>query len=248
MAQTPHDPGPPSWSAEQGEYYVPQQLKTSGMAIASLVCGILGLVTCCAVVPSVLAVVLGGVSMPTIRQGEARGRGLAIAGIVLGILGLVVGLLFWIFVAASREISPVSGREVSVADRSVLEEMGVLEPNEDIELFYSGGMFSIRESGVVITTGRLVLYHGDGRIETAALGNISAIALMPGKSWLQDGRFVVETDAGDLIVFSVAAEEDGDRLFHRVLVRRVSDAREEAGKAAPISEVSPREDDDSATP
>lgn len=244
MAQTPYDPSQPTWPGEPGQYYAPQPLKTSAMAIASLVCGILGLVTCCAIVPSAVALVLGGVSLSTIRQGEARGRGLAIAGIVLGIAGLIVGALFWIFAATSPALSPVPGREVSVADRRVLEEMGVLEPNEDLELFYSGGLFSIRESGVAITAGRLVLYHDDENIETAALGDISAITLTPGTEWLEDGRFVVETDAGDIIVFSVAAEEDGDRLFHRVLLRRVSEAREEAGKAAPTSEVSSPEDDE----
>jgi hypothetical protein len=214
------------------------------MAIASLVCGILGLVTCCAIVPSAVAVVLGGVALSTIRLGQAHGRGLAIAGIVLGIAGLIVGALFWIFAATSPALSPVPGREVSAADRRVLEEMGVLEPNEDLELFYSGGFLSIRESGAAITTGRLVLYHDDGNIETAALGDISAITLTPGTKWVEDGRFVVETDAGDILLFSVCAEEDGDQLFHRVLLRRVSEAREQAGKAAPTSEVSPPEDDD----
>jgi hypothetical protein len=214
------------------------------MAIASLVCGILGLVTCCAIVPSAVAVVLGGVSLSTIRQGQAGGRGLAIAGIILGILGLLVGVVLWIVLAASPELSPVPGREVSASDRRVLEEMGVLEPNEGLELFYSGGFFSIRESGVAITTGRLVVYHDDENIETAALGDINAVTLAPGTEWLEDGRFVVETDAGDILVFSVGAEEDGDRLFHRVLLRRVSEAREEADKPAPTSAVSPREDDD----
>ncbi len=96
MSQVPHDPNQPAWSGEQDQYYVPQQLKTSGMAIASLVCGILGLVTFCVIAPSALAVVLGGVSLPTVRRGEARGRGLAIAGIVLGSVGLIVGVLLLI--------------------------------------------------------------------------------------------------------------------------------------------------------
>jgi hypothetical protein len=243
VTQTPYDPNVPAWLPGQTGYYAAGQLKTSGMAIASLVCGILGLVTCCAIAPSALAVIFGGVSLSTIRRGEASGRGLAITGIVLGVIGLLVGVLFWIFAATSPDIAPIPGREVSAGDRQVLEDIGVLEPDEKIELFYSGGMLSIRETGAVITTGRLVLYQGDADIEAAALADINAVTLTPGIRWIEDGQFVVETDQGDVMVFSVAAEEDGDRLFHRVLARLVSEAREQAGKPAPTAEISARKDD-----
>lgn len=244
MTQTPYDPNPASWPPGQGGYYTAQLPRTSGMAIASLVCGILGLVTCCAIAPSALAVVFGGLSLSAIRRGEAGGRGLAITGVVLGVIGLLVGVLFWIFAATTPDIAPIPGREVSAGDRRVLEDIGALEPDEEIELFYSGGMFSIRETGAVITSGRLVLYKKDGEIESAALGDINAITLTPGVRWIEDGQFVVETDQGDVMVFSVAAEEDGDQIFRRVLLRRVTDAREAAGKAPPTAEVSQREDDD----
>lgn len=234
MSQIPHDPGEP------GQVYVPHEPTTSGMAIASLVCGVLGVVTCFAFVPGVLAVVFAGVSLPTIRRGEAQGRGLAIAGMTLGVFDLVMGALFWIlacFGAMGPEISLVPGREVSAADRGILEEIGVLEPDEEIELFYSAGAFSVRESGVVLTSGRLVVYHGDTNIETAPLGDVSSISFAPGSGLLTDGSFAVETDAGDVLVFSVGADEGGDRIFQRLLVKRVSEAREAAGKPAADTEV-----------
>lgn len=59
--------------------------RTDPFAIASLVCGVLGL--------SIVAVVLGHLALSRLRHGGA-GRGLAIAGLVLGYLGVLAGVLF----------------------------------------------------------------------------------------------------------------------------------------------------------
>jgi type IV pilus assembly protein PilA len=72
------------------------QQKTSGMAIASLVCGILNVFPL-----SAIAIVLGHVSLTQIKKsaGRMQGRGLAIAGLVLGYLG-IVAIPFILIIAA----------------------------------------------------------------------------------------------------------------------------------------------------
>lgn len=71
------------------------QQRTSGLAIASLVCGI------CQIgfpLPTGLAAVfLGHAARRRIRQTGERGDGLALAGLVLGCLGLVGSLFFVVF-------------------------------------------------------------------------------------------------------------------------------------------------------
>ena len=57
---------------------------TSGMAIASLVTGILGI--------SLLAVIFGHIGINACNRDGLGGKGMAIAGLVLGYLGLVVGI------------------------------------------------------------------------------------------------------------------------------------------------------------
>ena len=66
--------------------------KTSGMAVASLVLGILG-ITCLPFVGSVLAIVFGAVAKREIKRSEVElgGSGVATAGLVLGIV--MIGLL-----------------------------------------------------------------------------------------------------------------------------------------------------------
>ena len=58
---------------------------TSGAAIASLICGILG---CVPFITSLLAVILGFVGIKATSNGRAGGRGMAIAGLILGLLGI----------------------------------------------------------------------------------------------------------------------------------------------------------------
>lgn len=84
----------------------PQQLKTNGFAIASLVLGISAflLVCCCglSIIPSILAVVFGFLSKNKIRNsmGFEKGDGLALAGIILGFVGIALALF-------SLMVSPV---------------------------------------------------------------------------------------------------------------------------------------------
>lgn len=78
------------------ERYVPfiRVAPTSGLAVTSLVLGILGGVPTF----SLLALILGGCALPEINRGEKTGKGMAVAGLVLGILGTVGWL--WVMVAA----------------------------------------------------------------------------------------------------------------------------------------------------
>jgi uncharacterized membrane protein YvbJ len=66
--------------------------RTSGMAIASLILGILGI--------SILAIIFGAIGISqTNKDPYLKGRGLAVAGLVLGIIGMI-GIVFWIIAAA----------------------------------------------------------------------------------------------------------------------------------------------------
>ena len=99
-------------------------VRTSGFAIASLACGIVGLLSFCLFMPSVLSIVFGGVALPAIKAGQARGKGLAISGIITGITGLILGLLGWIVFLNSPDTLPVKGSSISTSDVEKLRSMG----------------------------------------------------------------------------------------------------------------------------
>jgi predicted acyltransferase len=67
--------------------------KADGSAIASLVCGIVGLFC---FIPAIVAIVLGASSKRRIDQsnGQLTGGGMATAGLVLGIVGVALGVIY----------------------------------------------------------------------------------------------------------------------------------------------------------
>ncbi len=78
---------------------------SSGMAIASMVCGILSILCCCmgwfGLLLSAVALVLGIISI----KNNYSGREMAIAGIVTGGCGIVLSLVMLIFAAVASGLS-----------------------------------------------------------------------------------------------------------------------------------------------
>jgi hypothetical protein len=90
-------PPPPPQYTDQPQYggQMPVQ-KTNGMAVTSLVSGILGL-TLCAGIGSVAALIFGYIAKGQIKrsQGMEGGSGMATTGIVLGWIGTILTIVFF---------------------------------------------------------------------------------------------------------------------------------------------------------
>jgi Domain of unknown function (DUF4190) len=71
----------------------------SGLAVAALVCGILGFFT--AGLASIGAVICGHLAWSDTSTGRQAGHGMAVAGLVLGYIPIVGWVLFWLFFAIS---------------------------------------------------------------------------------------------------------------------------------------------------
>ena len=103
----PPPPPPPQYGAP-GPYGGAAQPKTSGMAIASLVTGILGIFPCCTIgILGILGIVFGILARRNIEAsgGTQKGLGLAKAGLICGIVGLVLGIAYWIVAISTDNVS-----------------------------------------------------------------------------------------------------------------------------------------------
>jgi hypothetical protein len=86
-------PPPPPGYPGAGAGYPPAK-RSNGLSIASLVLGIVGVPLCSLFVPSLLAVIFGGVALRQISNDPGQsGRRRAIAGIILGSVALVLMVL-----------------------------------------------------------------------------------------------------------------------------------------------------------
>jgi hypothetical protein len=84
---------------------------TNGLAIASLICGILSIVSCC-LLAGIPAIITGHMALGRIKLSGQGGRGLALAGLVMGYISIVTTIIFLLmgglaFITGSAAIEPM---------------------------------------------------------------------------------------------------------------------------------------------
>lgn len=73
----------------------PRVVPTSGTAVASLICSLLGLITFGLL--SIPGVICGHLALSETQSGERGGHGLAVAGLIIGWIQIGGWMLFWLF-------------------------------------------------------------------------------------------------------------------------------------------------------
>jgi hypothetical protein len=110
-------PGTPTYGSEPTGYgYGFETTTTNGLAIASLVFGIAGLVFFACGVGSILALVFGYMARGQIdrSQGRESGRGVAIAGIIMRWIGVAILVIFWVVVAIIAATTDNNGNSMAL--------------------------------------------------------------------------------------------------------------------------------------
>ncbi|HEV3400949.1 MAG TPA: DUF4190 domain-containing protein [Acidimicrobiales bacterium] len=143
--QQPPPPGsgpsgyPPPPPPGQPQYYPgygpPPKQGTNGLAIASLVLGIVWIWG----VTSVLAIIFGLIARRQIKERNESGDGMAIAGIVLGILGVVGAIALIVIFAA------------------FVDEIDELERYEDFEMIGGAAAFAAEKASSAAATAKGLL-------------------------------------------------------------------------------------------
>jgi hypothetical protein len=91
----PYQP-PYAYGPQPGYGYPMAPRQEQGMAVASLVCSLLGIFFC---LPAILGIIFGHVGYSKAKRGEAGGQGMAQAGMIIGyvICGLwLIPLSLWV--------------------------------------------------------------------------------------------------------------------------------------------------------
>jgi hypothetical protein len=104
MSQLPPPP-PPSYPPAYGPGggYPQAPSGTNGLAIAALICSLIGL--CCGGVLSIVGIILGFVAKSQIRRTGQGGSGMATAAIVIGFVIIVLWVIYVIVAAATGNLN-----------------------------------------------------------------------------------------------------------------------------------------------
>ena len=97
---------------------------TSGLAVASLVLGIVGALCgwCLLGVPCLLAVIFGHLAIPATRPGRQSGRGAAVAGLVLGYVMIVPAVILTIMGGAGSLIEELEPDPAAAVTSCVIDD------------------------------------------------------------------------------------------------------------------------------
>ncbi|MEV6912487.1 DUF4190 domain-containing protein [Amycolatopsis sp. NPDC051071] len=100
---------PPPVYVQQPYPYAYVRPPDQGMAVASLVCSLIGLVMC---FPALLGIIFGHIALSKAKRGEGGGQGMAQAGMIIGYvitaLWLIPVILWFVFVVLAIGAAGVS--------------------------------------------------------------------------------------------------------------------------------------------
>ena len=145
--------------------------------------------------------------------------------IMIAGLAVVVGLI--------PATGVVSGDQLLSSNRSWLVAAGITEADEDILLFYSTGLFSIREEGNILTDHRVVSYEevdGELYVYAAEMSSIAGYELLQESDTFTDAVVEIFTDDGDSFRIFLSGENGGDRRFIEEMKRRLPSDLPEDGR------------------
>jgi hypothetical protein len=80
--------------SRKGKGSNPRRGKGYGLGVASLVLGIVGVISFGSLIPSLLALIFGAISLKRYREGYHDSKGIAKAGLILGIIGVAFSVIY----------------------------------------------------------------------------------------------------------------------------------------------------------
>lgn len=150
-----------------------------------------------------------------IQPGRASTVGWSLRSVLVASGGSVVmAASFLAILGPSTRALPAA--EIPARYVDSLVEAGILQADEEVEYFYSAGLFSILEDGNLFTDRRVVSYEtSDGALSLASAGydEIRDIEVAYSTGALEDSMVTVHTHDGGEFVLLVSAEAGRDKEF-----------------------------------
>jgi len=148
------------------------------------------------------------------------------AGSLIFMALLILGLLFGTGIILESKV--YKGIELSDSHKRELINSGIIGEDDKIIYFYSEGIFSITESGQLITNDKLVMYqkNNDGLLKKykMLLGNVKAVELIEkGSNWSDSHYKIIGNKNANFenIEILLSAEYGRDKEFINEIKKRI---------------------------
>jgi hypothetical protein len=162
---------------------------------------------------------------PKIDQGKRMSGCAKILIGLAGLLLLVCGGIF-AFVLSLGMMAPATyvytAGQIPQRFLNVAEEIGGLQPDENVEFFYSDGFTDVKDGFSYVSDRKVVLYLPAGEPPLLAIpyGDIQSVELERDESFLFDSTITVETE-DSYIFIPVSSEMDRDVDVYEAIRARV---------------------------
>ena len=126
----------------------------------------------------------------------------------------------------------IAGQNLPKLHAAWLRKAGVVKPDETVEYFYCGAIFSTRSKGCVVTDKGVAAYEKSGgelEVQRAAYAEIANIHVTYSDSWFEDTQVFIEPRDKDGFYLLFSTEKKMDRLC----VKRVMDLWNRSKRHAP---------------
>jgi hypothetical protein len=169
-----------------------------------------------------------GRSKATAVRSSGLVKWLVVGAIVIGlILAAMMGTCVLLF-AQSPDTKVLDGRQIPKRHVEQIRSLGILDPDERIDYFYSDAMFDIEDGFYLLTDRRVVIYSRTFD-EPAILVPYEEIEEVEGEfsdNWMQDSYVLLTLKNGSGASFPVSPEAGGDRRVFDALKKRLEQTDE----------------------
>lgn len=209
--------GAPVFGPAVARPMAPQQTQTSGMAVASMICGILGLLLW---LPCIPAIILGHLGLSAIKKsaGALGGRGMAITGLVTGYLMIaaipIIAILAALAVPAFNAVQ-MQGNQMKAVNNAKQIVIGMKQYAAEHDGKYPATLDALFDEKI---------------LDDRKLLDFPLQMNVPGQGWEYLGAGRTDTDPGNLVVLR---SKKADRTKKIIVARNDGSVMVEREGAAP---------------
>lgn len=154
------------------------------------------------------------------------------AWVLMGLGGVVVfscaccgGGFVW-FAANTPDTQACSGSELPSKYRKAAEDLGAIDPGEQVLWFYSDDLVGVRDMFYLVSDQRVAVYRADAQPQCTRDGfdQIAEVELLRDTSFFTDSQVTLTLHDGSVVSFPVSSELDRDVRFFEAITMRAPEA------------------------